>query len=266
MSFDTKNIEDFIGKEIPENKLSLPVVAIPTTSGTGSEVTKGAIITDETKNFKSGVRGTQVFPKIAIVDPVLSLTMPTEVTAITGFDAFTHLFESYIAMKSNIFTDDLSLQGLKIIIESLPNSLKHPNDLKFRSLNSYAALLGGINVGNASTCLPHRLQQAMGSVTNIQQPHAMGLASIYPAWLKEVYDYRFEKIENLKKFINVNSKKFDFILNFIGEIKLTNKLSTYGVTKNNINTFIKNISGNIDNDPIKNKNDELYERIYLYAL
>ena len=266
VSFDEKNIENFIGKELTGDKRSLPVVAIPTTSGTGSEVTKGAIITDEINNFKSGVRGEQIFPKIALIDPLLSITMPTEVAATTGFDAFTHLFESYIAIKSNILTDTLSLQGLKIIINSLPGSLKNPEDLKLRSLISYAALLGGINVGNASTCLPHRLQQAMGSVPNINQSHAMGLASIYPGWLEEVYDYRFEKIENLKKIINITSKKFDFILNFIDQIKLTNKLSKYGVTKDNINIFIKNISGNVDNDPIQNKDEKLYERIYLQAL
>ena len=152
MSYDLKKIEPFIGTQLKQDKKSLPLVAIPTTAGTGSEVTKGAIITDDTKNFKSGVRGEQIFPKIAIIDPKLSLTMPDSVAATTGFDTFTHLFEIYLAKKSNNFTDMISIAGLELIMTALPESLKSPADISLREKISYAALLGGINVGNASTC------------------------------------------------------------------------------------------------------------------
>ncbi len=266
VGFDIENIESLIGTNLKDEKKSIPLVAIPTTAGTGSEVTKGAIITDVNKNFKSGIRGKQIFPRIAIIDPLLSLTMPRDVAATTGFDAFTHLFESYLAKKSNYFTDMLSLEGLKIVLTKLPESLNKPNDLILRSQICFAALLGGINVGNASTCLPHRLQQAMGSVKEIHQPHARGLASLYPFWVNKVYKYRKQKIENLKKFLQNDEEGIEFIIKFMDKIKINNKLSDYNVKKDHIEIFIKNISGNIENDPIENKDEKLIKEIYSNSL
>ena len=266
VSYDLKKIEPFIGTQLKQDKKSLPLVAIPTTAGTGSEVTKGAIITDDTKNFKSGVRGEQIFPKIAIIDPKLSLTMPDNVAATTGFDTFTHLFESYLAKKSNNFTDMISIAGLELIMNALPESLKSPADISLREKISYAALLGGINVGNASTCLPHRLQQAMGSVPSIHQPHAQGLAAIYPSWSARIYNFKKDKIENLKNFIGQKGKSISFIDKFIENIGVKNKLSDYGVKKDHLDIFIKNISGNLDNDPIEQKNNQLFKEIYLESL
>ena len=266
VTYDIGNVEPLIGTVLKENKKSLPLVAIPTTAGTGSEVTKGAIITDTNKNFKSGVRGEQVFPTIALIDPILSMTMPEDVAATTGFDTFTHLFESYLAKKSNILTDMISINGLKIILANLPKSLNNPNDKELRKKISYAALLGGINVGNASTCLPHRLQQAMGSVSSIHQPHAKGLAALYPSWIKEVYKFKEEKINFLKKLIDDKTNKTEFIEEFIEKIKVKNKLSDYNVKKGHINIFIKNISGNLENDPIEGKDAKLFEKIYLQSL
>ena len=266
IAYDLEKIEPFIGTQLQKNKKSLPLVAIPTTAGTGSEVTKGAIITDDKKNFKSGVRGEQIFPKIAIIDPKLSLTMSAEVAATPGFDTFTHLFESFLAIKSNRFTDMISVAGLEMIMSALPESLDNPSDLKLREKISYAALLGGINVGNASTCLPHRLQQAMGSVPSIHQPHAQGLAAIYPSWSTRVYDYKKEKIDKLKNLIGQQEESVNFIHKFIENIGVKNKLSDYGVEKNHIDLFVKNISGNLENDPIESKNNQLFEEIYLESL
>ena len=266
VSYDLENMEPLIGVQLKRDKKSLPLVAIPTTAGTGSEVTKGAIITDDKKNYKSGVRGEQIFPKISIIDPILSMTMPKNVAATTGFDTFTHLFESYLANKSNKLTDMISIAGLKLITKKLPESLKNPSDIKLREIISYASLLGGINVGNASTCLPHRLQQAMGSVASIHQPHGQGLAAIYPSWAKRVYNFRKEKIEKLKDLIGQNGKSTNFINEFIEKIGVKNKLSDYKVKNEHIDIFIKNISGNLDNDPIKTKNDKLFKEIYLESL
>lgn len=266
ISYNLDNIESLIGVQLEKDKKSLPLVAIPTTAGTGSEVTKGAIITDDKKNYKSGVRGEQIFPKIAIIDPILSMTMPKNVAATTAFDAFTHLFESYLANKSNKFTEMISIAGLKLIMNSLPDSLENPTNVKLKEKISYAALLGGINVGNASTCLPHRLQQAMGSVPSIHQPHAKGLAAIYPSWAIRVYNFKKEKIEKLKYLIGQKGKSTNFIDEFIENVGVKNKLSDYSVEKNHIDIFIKNISGNLDNDPIEPKSDQLFKEIYLESL
>ena len=237
-------IEKIIGKTIKPSKKHLPIVAIPTTSGTGSEVSKGSIITDIKKNFKSGIRGESLFPKIAIVDPIFSLTLPIEVLAETGFDAFTHLFESYLAKKSNPITEKLSETGIKILLKYLPESLKS-NEIFVKEKICFAALIGGINVANASTCLPHRLQQAMGCVKEVSHPHARGLACVYPAWLKEEYKYSSKKIDKLKKKLLIKGKHYDFILRFMKKIKVNNRLRDYGVKTHHINKFIKNINHNL---------------------
>jgi len=262
VGFDLENIEEMIGKNLNPNKKSLPIIAIPTTAGTGSEVTRGSIITDVKRKFKSGIRGYQVFPKVAIIDPALSLTMPKEVMINTGFDAFTHLFESFIAKKSNKITDKISTTGINLILEYLVKGIKNPNDIEFRKNISFAALLGGVNVGNASTCLPHRLQQAMGSVKEIKQPHARGLASLYPAWLEEVYPFIENKIINLKKICGIKSNKLEFINQFMEDINIKNKLSEHNIKKIHFSTFIKNISGNVENDQIKNIDNDLILKIY----
>jgi alcohol dehydrogenase class IV len=259
------NIEEIIGKTVEASSKHLPIVAIPTTSGTGSEVSKGSIITDINKNFKSGIRGNSLFPKIAIIDPIFSLTLPNNILAETGFDAFTHLFESYLAKKSNPITEKFSEEGISLILKYLPLSLKKKN-LEIKEKICFAALIGGINVANASTCLPHRLQQAMGSVKEVSHPHARGLACVYPSWLKEEYKYSFKKINKLKKNLKINSGKFDFILDFMNKIKVNNCLTDYSVKNEHIDIFINNISGNLENDPIKKIDNNLIKKIYLNSL
>ncbi len=266
VSVNFKKVEDIIGKTLHDNVKSLPVIAIPTTSGTGSEVSKGAIITDVVRKFKSGIRGNMIFPKMAIIDPLLSLTMPKNVQAETGFDAFTHLLESFLAKKSSAITEILSERGLSLLFKYLPMSLKKRENLKLREKISFAAYLGGLNVANASTCLPHRLQQAMGCVKEISHPHARGLACLYPAWLEEEYKFSKKKIDKIKSNIGAKGKRFDFILDFMDKIEVNNSLSDYGVRKSHIPKFIQNISGNIENDPIKNINSKLIEKIYFKSI
>tara|TARA_S200000501_G_scaffold276234_1_gene260096 strand:+ start:6408 stop:7535 length:1128 start_codon:yes stop_codon:yes gene_type:complete len=255
-------IDKVIGTNLNSNILSVPVIAIPTTAGTGSEVTKGAIITNSKSYFKSGVRGNQIFPKVAIIDPSLTLTLPQNVAVETGFDTFTHLFESYLANRSNIFTEALSIYGLGIILKELPKSLKNPKDLDLRSKVMFCSLLGGLNVANASTCLPHRLQQAMTDKNfKYKYSHAKGLSLVYPSWLKRVYPHSKLKITNLKKKLNIISSKYDFIIEFMEKIKIKNK-KKIKIEEKIINNFANNISGNLENDPMKKISKKVIKEIY----
>ena len=106
----------------------------------------------------------------------------------------------------------------------------------------------------------------MGSVPTIHQPHAKGLAALYPAWTKEVYKFTENKLEYLKNQLNEKDEKVVFIERFMDEIGVKNKLSEYNVKKDDISIFIKNISGNLENDPIQNKNNTLFEKIYINSL
>jgi len=261
VGIDSKSIESIIGKTLSLNKNALPIIAIPTTAGSGSEVTKGAIIIDIKKKFKSGIRGDDLFPKGAIIDPQLTMTCPATVTAQTGFDTFTHVFEAYIARKSSVFTDSIAVEALSIIQKYLPKSIKDGLNNDAREKMSYAALLGGVCVANASTCLPHRLQQAMGGVIDVS--HGKGLATLYKSWFKIAYPFKKNKFDTIINILGNDSSPYLTISNFMKKIKMNYSISDLGAKKSDINLFIDRISGNLDNDPIDNIDTELIRKIYI---
>jgi len=255
------SIEDIIGKSLPTDNNSLPIIAIPTTAGSGSEVTKGSIITDVKRKLKLGIRGDDIFPKEAIIDPELTISCPENVTVQTGFDTFSHIFESYVAKKSSIITDRYAEEALLIIKEFLPKCLANRLDIKAREKMSYAALLGGVCVANASTCLPHRLQQAMGGVIDVA--HGKGLAILYKSWFKIAYPFKINKFDKFLNILDIDGTPNSVLENFMKKIKMDFKLSDIGAKKSNIDQFIDRVNGNIDNDPIDNIDTELMRKIYL---
>lgn len=248
------------GSAIDINLRSLPVIAIPTTSGTGAEVTKGAIITDTHKGLKSGVRGSAVFPKVALVDPELTYSMPPELTKITGFDAFTHAVETYVSNSSTPITDAISLEALKYISDYLPIAIESGSDRVAREKMSLASLMAGINIANTGTCLPHRMQQAMGSV--VDMPHAAGTATLYPAWLKRVYPHAKEKFDKVSEILEpLSPPSYQPIINFMKSIGMYRNLNEFA-EPSQVDSFVEKVSGNLKFDPIPNINEKLIKEIY----
>ncbi len=257
------SIEEIIGKTIEINPNSLPIITIPTTSGSGAEVTKGAIITDTTKKFKSGIRGVDLFPKLALVDPELTYSLPKRITIETGFDALTHAVETYISTKASPLTDLYAEEAMKLIREYLPKAISKNKEA--REKMSLAALIGGINIANTGTCLVHRLQQAMGSI--IEVSHGRGLAAIYPAWIKRVSVYRKEKFERISEIFGYQKKEsYKPILGFMEKIGVGCNLGELNVKYPDINIFLEKISGDLKNDPIPEIDEKLIRGIYEESL
>lgn len=161
----------------------LPFVAVPTTAGTGSEMTQAAILSNQSTEEKMSVFHDQAFPKEALIDPELTLSMPPRLTAITGFDAFSHAFESYLRSETNIYTRTIGLCAMKLIIEALPQLMHAPNNLSLRSKMSQAAMLAGISLSNAGATIPHPLSEVIGGISP-RIPHGQALACLYPAFLR----------------------------------------------------------------------------------
>jgi alcohol dehydrogenase len=217
------------------------------TAGSGAEVTKGAIITDTKAKLKTGIRGEVLFPKVAIVDPELTLTMPPKVTAETGFDALTHAIESYVAKKASTITDVYSEKAIELIANNLERAIKDGSDIEAREKMSFASLLSGANIANASSCLPHRLQQALGSV--VECSHGGGLAMVYPSWIRHAYPYAKEKFDNIAKmFGQTDCEKA--IIDLIKRVNIDPRLRDLGVQKNQIQEFVDKVNGNLSNDPM----------------
>jgi alcohol dehydrogenase class IV len=154
-------------------------LAIPTTAGTGSEVTRFAVITDVETDEKMLIAGDRLLPTAAIVDYELTLTMPARLTADTGTDSLTHAIEAYVSRRANPFSDALALAAMKTIWRELPISYREPENHRAREAMMSAATLAGLAFSNASVALVHGMSRPLGAHFHV--PHGLSNAMLLPA-------------------------------------------------------------------------------------
>ncbi|MFW9938425.1 MAG: iron-containing alcohol dehydrogenase [Candidatus Thorarchaeota archaeon] len=190
-----------LGQKRIESAKVLPIIAVPTTAGTGAEVTNMAVIKSSEDNFKSALADWSLNPKISIVDPELTLTVPPHITASTGFDAFSHSFEPFINNNASDFIDLYALDSLKKIIKYLPIAVKDGLNREAREALSFAATLGGLCIANIGTTLPHGIGMAIGG--NIPDIiHGESLAIVYPEINRWTWKEAIEKYALVARLFN----------------------------------------------------------------
>ena len=261
------NYLEGVGTKKPSGN-KVPLITVPTTSGTGSEATKNAVITQYGKKpFKKSLRHDNYVPNIAIIDPQLTLSCPKHTTAASGMDAFTQLLESYLSDNANPLTDTLALNGMKYIFSSLEKAVENGHDIEARTEMSYAALLSGITLANAGLGVIHGFAQPLGSLFPI--PHGIVCANLMgPANQITVKILRAKNnTDVLKKYANVghllypdadNDKATDKLLQYIHQLTEKfniPKLSTYGVNSSHFNVIIKETG--LKKHPVKLNEDAL---------
>ena len=167
-------------------RLIPPIVAVTTTSGTGSHATKYSVISNAAIESKSSIADPAIFPRVSIVDPELTVSLPEHQTASTAFDAFAHAFESYTNITANPLIDMLCLKAMEIIFEKLEYAMEHPGDVDARAAMAYADTLAGISIANVGTTLPHAIGQPMtGRFPNVT--HGESMAVVYPEFIRFSY-------------------------------------------------------------------------------
>lgn len=201
MAVNEGSIADYNGKEITGE--ILPLAAIPTTAGTGSEATKFTVITDSEKGIKMLLKGDVLVPKLAIVDSSFTVGAPKSVTSATGLDALTHAVEAYTSRKAFSMTDTLAVSAVKRIMKYLPIAYKEPDNSLAREQMSIAALEAGICINNSSVTIVHGMSRPIGALFHV--PHGMSNAMLLKECLSFAVSGAYEKFANLGRETGVAS-------------------------------------------------------------
>ncbi len=169
-------VKDYMGTGTPL-KPGRNLILVPTTAGTGSEVTMFAVITDTAdENKKKGMAGPLVRANLAIVDPMLTVGMPPSITADTGMDAYAHAAEAIMGNNRNPMSDLLGEQAISLVMKYLPKAVKNGKDIEARTQMSYAAMLAGYSFNDSLTHMGHSLGHTLGSIFHIPHGNACGVA------------------------------------------------------------------------------------------
>lgn len=201
MAVNEGSIADYSGKEITGE--ILPLAAIPTTAGTGSEATKFTVITDSEKGIKMLLKGDVLVPKLAIVDSSFTVGAPKSVTSATGLDALTHAVEAYTSRKAFSMTDTLAVSAVKRIMKYLPIAYREPDNSLAREQMSIAALEAGICINNSSVTIVHGMSRPIGALFHV--PHGMSNAMLLKECLSFAVSGAYEKFANLGRETGVAS-------------------------------------------------------------
>lgn len=253
---------------------ALPIVAIPTTAGTGTEVDPWGVITDEENNEKIGFGGTCLFPTLAIVDPELMVSVPPRLTAYQGFDAFFHAVEGYVGKAHTPLSDLFALEAVRLLAKYLPMAVADGRDMKARSKVAWASTLAGMVEATSGCTGEHALEHAM-SAFYPKLPHGAGLIAISQAYHKAFKNdcmKRYMKMAE-KMTMQKSARPSDFLDALAlmqRECGVDNmKLSEWGITPADFERFALNATATggmmLDLDPrFLNKEEivEIYQKSF----
>jgi alcohol dehydrogenase class IV len=260
------------------NEQSIPVIAIPTTAGTGSECTKVTIISDSQTSEKMLCMGPGLMPKAAIVDYKLTLTVPFRIAADTGIDALTHAIEAYVSKKANPYSDLQAIAAMKLIAPNLITACEHPEQHEAKEALMLGATLAGVAFSNASVALVHGMSRPLG--VHFHVPHGMSNAMLLPAVTEYSLSSAAEKyaqcavhmglVECAEQIDDCHQTLIEFLQQLNIRLKVPS-MSEYGIVQTQYLTLLDTMaeqalaSGSPANNPIvpnKESIKALYKAVY----
>ncbi len=232
------HIGDYMNLKTLVKNQPLPLIAIPTTAGTGSEATDVTVITNTTNEIKMMIKQPAFMPEIAIIDPIFTLSTPKHITAATGLDALTHGLEAYLSKKAHPFTDQLALSAIKLIMENILETYHNGSNVEARNNMIYASLLAGIAFSNSSVCLIHGMSRPLGALFHV--PHGISNAMLLPTVLEYSHDHCIQRLAEIGKFLyphllnlkdeEISQKLVENILDLCQQLNITN-IKSWGVNE-----------------------------------
>lgn len=237
----------------------LPIIAVPTTAGTGSEVTASTVITNEKTLFKTAIVSGYLFPKIAILDPALTVKCPPSITAATGMDALTHAIESYVSKQANPISQALALHSIKMISRSLRKAYFVGTDLKSRSEMLEASMIAGFAFSQSRLGNVHAISHSFGGVFNI--PHGIANASLLPFVLKFNLPACPEQMKDIAEALGADisgistmeaaHKVIDIVIELNQTLNIPLNIKELGVSLDKLSKLVEDSmrSGNILSNP-----------------
>ncbi len=259
---------------LPKLRRKAKFVAIPSTSGTATEVTAFSVITDYKAKIKYPLADFEITPDIAIVDPSLAETMPEKLVAHTGMDALTHAIEAYTASLRSNFTDPLALKAIEMVNMHLVNSYK--GDMEARGEMHEAQCLAGMTFSNALLGIVHSMAHKVGAVFHI--PHGCANAIFLPYVIKYNRKACEDRYANIARHIGLKGESereltdalIDLINKFNKELNIPSSMKEYGIEEDDFKANLKFIAHNAVLDPCTGSNpreinDETMEKLYTCA-
>ena len=261
---------DYLYYKTEPTSATLPIVAISTTSGTGTQTSKVSVFTNEAEHDKSAMWNDNLLCRAAIVDPELMVSLPPKVTAATGFDVFTHTFESYISVNAQPYVDLIALDAIERVAKFLPRVIDNPGDIEARAELAWADTLAGVCLANVGTTLPHAAGQPIsGHYPHVS--HGESLALVYPAFAEFTWSGAVEKFATVSRIFGGTGSDEEAassfganIAAFLERINLRCFMEDFGIAAGDLDPVLKHAMAFPDHttNPVKPTEQDMLS-IYL---
>jgi len=260
---------DYLFFKTPPTTRTLPIIAVSTTSGTGSQVTQVAVMTETKTKTKSAIYNSIVYPRVAIVDPDLMRSLPKHITASTGFDVFCHAFESYLHPAASQYTDLLAMDAIRLVADYLPKVLEDGSFMEGREAMAWADTLAGLCIANAGVTLPHGIGMTIsGHCPQIM--HGESLAVTYPEFTRFTYPYAVSRFAQIGRIFDPSLNELpdeaaalrscEVLDAFLKRIGMWLSLKGLGATMQDVSAIADNsrVLPDYKNNPRIASRDEIY--------
>jgi alcohol dehydrogenase class IV len=258
---------DGVGRGLTITEPPLPMLAIPTTAGTGTEATKNASISSYAPPFKISLRSDRMVPRMVLVDPELTVSVPRDITAYTGMDAITQLLESLLSKRAAPIPQALCRQGLQLAWPALPRAVQDGGDRPAREAMAHAALLSGMALANSGLGVAHGVAAALG--VHCRTPHGLACAVMLPAALRVNRHVRQSELAELSALLLPRTYAaeedrvaalIDAVESLCREVGIPSRLRDIGVRREQIADLVPSSHGSsLSGNPRDLSDDELRE-------